>query len=276
MGNCTFCKAPAGFLRSQHAACQQKHEAGVLEIIKVISIGFSDSSILDVLYSHIEELSKNAFIDDREKSALHLRGWSIAVDKAVDDDLVTDAEELSLVKLAEALDLKQNDLNATGAMVKLTKAIVIREVVRGILPQRFSLEGNLPINFQKDEKTIWAFPNSGYLEDKVRRQYVGTSQGVSIPVMKGLYYRVGAFKGETVESVHRVHVDTGWVVVTTKNIYFAGSRKSLRLPYSKIVSFEPFRDGLGVMRDTQSATLQVFATGDGWFTYNLVRNLSQL
>ena len=152
----------------------------------------------------------------------------------------------------------------------------MRDVLNGVVPQRISVDGNLPINFQKGEQIVWAFSGSKYLEDKTRRQYVGGMQGVSIRVMKGVYYRVGAFKGHAVEHTERVHIDTGWVVVTNKNIYFAGPRKSVRLPYAKIVSFEPFSDGIGVMRDTATAKPQIFVTGDGWFTYNLVANLSQI
>nr|CBX28878.1 hypothetical protein N47_B20240 [uncultured Desulfobacterium sp.] len=150
------------------------------------------------------------------------------------------------------------------------------DVLNGVIPQRMSIDGNLPINLQKGEQIVWAFSGSKYLEDKTRRQFVGGSQGVSIRVMKGVYYRVGAFKGQAVEHTERIHIDTGWVVVTNKNIYFAGPRKSVRLPYKKIVSFEPFSDGVGVMRDAATAKPQIFVTGDGWFTYNLVTNLSQL
>lgn len=123
---------------------------------------------------------------------------------------------------------------------------------------------------------MWAFPSSKYFEDKTRRQYTGGSQGVSISVMKDVYYRVGAFKGHAVEHTERIHIDTGWVVATNKNIYFAGPRKSVRLPYTKIISFEPFSDGIGIIRDTATAKPQIFVTGDGWFTYNLVTNLSQI
>jgi hypothetical protein len=72
-----------------------------------------------------------------------------------------------------------------------------------------------------------------------------------------------------------VLVDTGLVVVTDKNIYFSGPAKSLRIPYTKIVSFLPFEDGIGVIRDTPTAKPQIFTNGDGWFTYNLVTNLAQ-
>ncbi len=139
-----------------------------------------------------------------------------------------------------------------------------------------TLSSDIPINFQKGEKVVWAFRDCRYLEDKVKRHYTGRSQGVSVRVMKGVYYRVGAFKGHPVDTTERTHVDTGLVVLTDRNIYFAGSRKSLRLPYSKIVSFEPFSDGVGVIRDAATAKPQIFVTNDGWFTYNLVTDLARI
>jgi hypothetical protein len=131
------------------------------------------------------------------------------------------------------------------------------------------VEPNLPINLQKDEEVVWVFPSCEYL-DKTRRQYVGGSQGVSIRIMKGLYYRVGAFAGQPVDRTERVPVDTGILVLTNKRIYFAG------VPYAKIVSFQPFTDGIGIIRDALNAKPQIFVTGDGWFTYNLVTNLAHL
>lgn len=144
------------------------------------------------------------------------------------------------------------------------------------MPQNIVIEGSLPINFQKGENPVWLFPNSEYLEDRTKRHYVGASHGVSIRVMKGVYYRTSAFKGNAIERTERTHIDTGWVVPTNKNIYFAGPSKSLRVPYSKIVSFLPFSDGFGILRDTATAKPQIFVTGDGWFSYNLVTNLAQL
>jgi hypothetical protein len=92
--------------------------------------------------------------------------------------------------------------------------------------------------------------------------------------MKGLYYRTGAFEGHSVARTERTHVDTGLVGITNKHIYFSGELKSFRVPYAKIVSFEPFRDGIGIVRDAVTAKSQIFVTHDGWFTYNLVTNLA--
>ena len=113
---------------------------------------------------------------------------------------------------------------------------------------------------------VWVFRPCDYLEDKTRRQYVGGSQGVSFRIAKGVYYRIGAFHGQPIDHTERVQVDTGIVVATNKNIYFAGPAKSLRIPYAKIVSFQPFDNGIGIIRDAASAKPQIFVTHDGWFT----------
>lgn len=104
---------------------------------------------------------------------------------------------------------------------------------------------------------------------------MGGSSGVSIRVMKGVYYHVGGFKGRAIDRAERVHEDTGVVGITTKQIYFSGAKKAFRIPYTKIVSFEPFSNGLGLIRDAASAKPQFFVTHDGWFTYNLVTNLAR-
>jgi hypothetical protein len=83
-------------------------------------------------------------------------------------------------------------------------------------------------------------------------------------------------KGHSVDRIERIHIDTGLLAITNKNIYFSGEEKGFRIPYAKIVAFHPFDEGVGIIRDTANAKLQIFVTGDGWFTYNLVTNLANL
>jgi hypothetical protein len=37
---------------------------------------------------------------------------------------------------------------------------------------------------------------------------------------------------------------------------------------------EPYSDGVAIQRDAQTALPQTFITGDGWFTYNLLVNIT--
>lgn len=283
MGNCKYCGKPAGFMRSKHAECEQRYleqeriiQSGRQRIGVEVSRAIKGSDNFDELEKAISEIEQSSLVPSSERNALLVKGWENSVEQFLEDGILDATEEKRLVEFKERFALSQGDLDKNGAFTKIVKAAVLRDVLSGIVPQRISVDGHIPINFQKGEQVVWAFAGSKYLEDKTRRQFVGGSQGVSIRVMKGVYYRVGAFKGHAVEHTERVHIDTGWVVVTTKNIYFAGPRKSVRLPYAKIISFEPFSDGVGVMRDAATAKPQIFVTGDGWFTYNLVTNLSQL
>jgi hypothetical protein len=283
LGNCKYCGKPAGFLRSKHTECEEQHrqrelliQNGRQRIAAEVLHAVKDADNFDELEKAISEIEQSSFVPSSERKALLVKGWENSVEYFLEDGILDASEEKRLIEFKERFSLSQSDLDENGALTKTTKAAVLRDVLNGVIPQRMSIDGNLPINFQKGEQVVWAFSGSKYLEDKTRRQFVGGTQGISVRVMKGVYYRVGAFKGHAVESTERVHIDTGWVVITTKNIYFAGPQKSVRIPYAKIVSFEPFSDGIGLMRDAATAKPQIFVTGDGWFTYNLVTNLSQL
>ena len=72
------------------------------------------------------------------------------------------------------------------------------------------------------------------------------------------------------EKTEVVHIDTGVMALTTRHIYFHGSLKSFRIPFSKIVSFSPHSDGIEINRDVANAKPQIFMTKDSWFAYNLV------
>jgi hypothetical protein len=115
-----------------------------------------------------------------------------------------------------------------------------------------------------------------YYEEVVRRSYVGRYQGVSVRVVRGVYYRMGGFRGQPVETAQLERIDEGQVAITNNHIYFAGSIKNFRIPYAKIVTFVPYSDGIGICRDATNARSQIFKTAEGWFIYNLVANLARM
>ncbi len=128
----------------------------------------------------------------------------------------------------------------------------------------------------KSEQLVWVLQDVDYLETVVRRERQGSSHGLSIRVARGVYYRPSTFRSRPIEWEETIHADTGLLGLTTKHIYFAGNRKKFRVRYDRIVRFDPYNDGFGIMRDAQTAKPQTFRTGDGWFAYNLAANLSQM
>lgn len=294
MGICRICGAPAGLFRSVHKKCLDQEERERLnlriqmqrqdqitrkaesQIFSIATTILTSDRGYDVADTQINNIVDANHIAASVVKQTLIKAWESVVDTFLADDILDHDKEARLMQFREHFSLTQDELDAHGALSKTAKAGAIRDLLEGKVPTRFSIDGNLSINFLKSEHIIWAFPNSSYLEDKTRRTYVGGSRGISVRVMKGVYYRVGSFKGKALETTERVHVDDGWVVITDKNIYFSGSKKSVRVPYKKIISFEPFSDGFGIMRDTSTAKPQLFVTGDGWFSYNLVTNAAHL
>jgi hypothetical protein len=224
----------------------------------------------------IKQVAEQSFISDSERSDLTVGAWSSAVDSSLHDGVLSEEIEKRLVDLKDGLSLSSGDLLRTHAWDQMVKSAVLRDLLNGVIPKRMRFDGNLPLNFQKSEQVVWAFEQCDYLEEKTRRQYVGGSRGLSVRIMKGVYYHVGEFKGHAIDRTERMHVDTGLVAATTKQIYFSGATRAFRIPYKKIVSFEPFNNGVGIMRDAAFAKPQILVTNDGWFTYNLLTNLARL
>ena len=194
--------------------------------------------------------------------------------KLLDDGILSESEEAQLTGFAHQAGVLEQ-VRHHASYQQVVKAAVLRDVAQGQIKSRVSIAGGVSINLQKGETLLWAFRDTEYLEDRERREFVGSSQGVSFRVMKGVYYRVGSFKGRPITRQERVSLGTGTLYVTDKNLYFAGSQKTMRVPYSKIVAFEQFTDGIGIMRDAATAKPQIFVTKDGWFTCNLVTQLAQ-
>ena len=207
--------------------------------------------------------------------SLLAQNWQLAVDEALEDHVLTHDEERALRRYLGQFDLADVDVDTRGGYTKMVRAAIIRDVADGVVPERLELERPPPFNLMKSEHLVWLFDDVEYYEVKTRRERRGGSHGVSIRVAKGLYYSPRVSKSHSVEWEETVHEDTGLMGVTTKHIYFHGSRKRFRIRYDRIVSMEGFEDGLEVMRDAQTAKPQLFRTGDGWFTHNLVANLAQ-
>lgn len=277
MGNCIRCEKPAGFFRKRHKHCESKYLTGKHLYTEQVASAVRSSIAQPELKNKLSEIQAGHFLSNTESKSLIVSGWESSVHAAFDDGMLTEEEESRLTEVRKMFDLDQDDLDKNGAYTKLIKGGVLRDLMMGKPPDRISIDGTLPFNFQKSEKLIWVFQGVDYYEEKTRREFVGGSQGVSIRIAKGIYYRAGAFKGKSVTHSETVHGGTGMLAVTNKNLYFGGgSGKPFRIRLDKIVSFEEFSDGIGIQRDAAAAKRQSFLTGDGWFTYNLIQNSANL
>lgn len=276
MGDCVYCHKSAGLLHHKHKECETRHDAGTKRIVALGQEAMKNNGDLAALDEQARKVASISYIEERTIPNLMVNAWEAAVEGVLEDDILSPQEESSLIIAMKHFGWNQDDLNKNGAYSKLAKAGVLRDVLEGKFSTRLKVEGQLPFNFQQGEQLIWVFPNVQYYELRSRRTYVGGYQGVSIRVMRGVYYRTGGFRGNPVDTTEVALAGTGAFAITDKHLYFSGGAKAFRIPYKKIVSFTPYSDGIGIQRDATTAKPQTFVTGDGWFTYNLIVNLANL
>lgn len=193
-----------------------------------------------------------------------------AVDTALDDQLLSKEEETKLVLWQREFALTQAELGES--FTRVVKAGILRDVDAGIINPRLDVEG-LSINLLRGEVVLWLFDGVELHEIKSRTSYVGGSHGVSIRIVKGFYYRVGAFRGERVQTQNLVLQDIGSLIITNRNVYFSGDKKSMRIRLKKIVSVQGYSDGIAITRESVNPKPLTFKLDDPWFASNLILRL---
>ena len=111
--------------------------------------------------------------------------------------------------------------------------------------------GNSPIILKKKEEHLFTIPNMTLKEPRSVRKSSGSYGGPRIRVAKGVSFGVGAF-GATSESHEEIrNIDVGDLTITSKRIVYAGSKKTSNIPLSKIISMNPYSDGIGINRENK-------------------------
>ena len=124
----------------------------------------------------------------------------------------------------------------------------------------------------KKENVLWVFKNVEGYEEKTGHKYIGGSNGVSMRICKGVYYHVGASKGHSVAYQYQTPLGRGIFVVTNKYLYFLGV-KQVKLSISKILYFEPYSDGIVLVKDGTNPKPYTFIGFDSWFVVNAMQLL---
>ena len=68
--------------------------------------------------------------------------------------------------------------------------------------------------------------------------------GGRIRICGGVSYNFGATHGRSIPIAGMVKIDDGMLIITNQRCVFNGSKKSFSVPFAKLISFEPFADGL--------------------------------
>jgi hypothetical protein len=277
MGKCIYCGENAGFFRRKHNACEIKNIEGQKRYFNEINKSILDISLHEGLAQRLDRIGKDSFLSEQTRNQIIVKTFDQSVAKVLEDGILSSDEENHLAKFVQQLGLSQNLLDRNGSYQKIGMSSVLRNILDGKIDEnRLNILSPLPFLFQKSEKLVWVFTEVAYFETRTKTEFRGGSQGVSIRVAKGLYYRTSAFKGRPVQTSEMKDFGTGIMALTTKHIYFNSLNKKFKIPFNKMIALEPYEDGIGIQRDGVTAKPQTFKNVDGWFLYNAITNLNNM
>ena len=121
---------------------------------------------------------------------------------------------------------------------------------------------------KKGELVLWVGNGIYHEAGRTASRYVGGSQGFSIPIVAGIRYRVGSFKGQVVPGEEmQIDKDQGMVKITNQRLIFTGPISTAEWSYAKLLSTfsNPERNDFifGVSNRKKSSGLK-FSSEDGY------------
>ena len=121
---------------------------------------------------------------------------------------------------------------------------------------------------KKGELVLWTGYGIYQVAGRTPSTFSGGSQGVSIPIVAGIRYKVGSFKGQMTPGVEmQMDKDQGMVKLTNQRLIFAGPIATTEWAFAKLLSTfsNPDRTDfiLGVSNRQKSSGLR-FSPEDGY------------
>lgn len=120
---------------------------------------------------------------------------------------------------------------------------------------------DVPINLQKNEECYW-FGEAGWLEYRsVTRRVSYAGPTVSIPIMKGVRYRVGSIAPSVERTSELVPIDSGTVYVTNKRVFFDGRLKNTTIAWKALAGVQLLQGAVVLEKNTGKSPHLTIAGG---------------
>lgn len=279
MGSCGYCGKTAGWFRSAHDACIQANRTAKTAMVDAIGKWVPDHPDVTDFSPIVHEanrLAATGFVDEEQSRAQCRDGIYVALERYLEDGVLSKLEEDHLLSAAEALGLEGEYLGKHRHAGRFVGAGVIRRVTEGEDWERPWDIRELGLILGANEQLLWVNYGLTLHEPRTSRTYVGASSGISLRVARGVYYRIGQFRGHPIDRTEVEEVAKGTLALTNQHVYFLSPNKGFKVAYRRVIAVMPFEDGIGLQRDGVSAKPQYIHGGDGWVLYNLVMNFAEV
>ncbi len=226
----------------------------------------------------LSRLLEQSGLTDVAGHMLLLRAWEQAVLRLLGSTGIDRDREAALLRYALHFDLDDDQLDRHGTLRQFIQGTVIAASAAGLIPHRMTFPDAVvaSLGLEGSEQPIWLFDDAEYRLGPLPPDRATAITGVAASGRTPPYYPPQLFAGHQAPSEGWETVATGWMALTGHGVRLRGSTVDVTLSYGSVHRWEPYRDGIGavVSQPDRPERLAVFLNGDGWFTYNLVRNLA--
>lgn len=192
--------------------------------------------------------------------------FKAAMNEKLKDKQLSPREETELNQALRDLQIDEPTIKALMPQ-KSVKDLAFAKLVWQLDNGVFSVIPNPPITIKKYEECYLAFNAQLWEQKTVHQGYKSVSHGFSIPVVKGVRYRVGSGRSVPVkQEVLLKH--PGNLFLTSYRIVFSGGKHSFQIGFNKLLTFDVYSNGIGFVIDGwtymvefASQDIELFATG---------------
>ena len=221
-------------------------------------------------------LQRSDLSHEEEGRELMLPAWEAAVARQLGDVGIDLDREAALLYYARHFDLDDAQLDHNGMLRQFVQGAAIAESAAGLVPQRMNVPESAPASalLRRSEQLVWLFDDVECCLGQLPPEPSPTITGLAAPGRNLPYYRPQSFVDRQAPDQGWESVARGQLAVASEHLHFRGPGLSFRLAYGSVVNWEPYHDGIRAAPRAQPNRLVVFRNGDGWFLYNLTRNLA--
>ncbi len=188
--------------------------------------------------SEIGQVAQTLSADDRRQ--LQREAFGTWASRLLADDILSVEEEATWNDVTELLDLPMTVL--IDEFSEVWHRLIIARINDGRLPVT-----EAPSVLTKRNEVVHAEFPASLLKEVAVREYQAGHQGVSFRVMKGVRFHTGGTRGRSVVVGSQFRVeDAGTLSITSQRLVFTGEKKAMEMPYSKMLDFDGYSDGVRI------------------------------
>lgn len=267
MADCTSCGVSLGWkrrlfgggetrcadcVRSESEATERLSEEYRTALLAVV-----DGAATSATIARMKEIQSSGQLSSSRVSLWNAEAFKLYTNRLLADDILSADEE-------EEWDTTSDVLGVDNAALQTTfREQLFRLIIARANAGRMPVMNGSTLLTKKGELVHIEFP-AALMKEVTVREFRGASSGFSFPIVKGVRYRVGGVRGRSVVVGTELQVsDEGMLAVTSTRTVFMGSRKTLEMPHTKLLSMTVFTDGLRLhLSNRQNAPLFQLENGD--------------